>query len=51
MTFLMKILQGLVLKHVSNMTAYISSTSICRYMSTFSTCALKLSIGSKKNII
>jgi hypothetical protein len=34
----------------SNMTAYISSTSICRYISTFSTCALKLSIGSKKNI-
>jgi hypothetical protein len=33
------------------MTAYISSTSICRYISTFSTCALKLSIGNKKNII
>jgi hypothetical protein len=32
----------------SNMTAYISSTSICRYISTFSTCALKLSIGNKK---
>jgi len=26
----------------SNMTAYISSTSICRYISTFSTCALKV---------
>jgi hypothetical protein len=36
---------------ISNMTAYISSTSICRYISTFSTCALKLSIGNKKNII
>jgi hypothetical protein len=30
----------------SNMTAYISSTSICRYISTFSTCALKVSIGN-----
>ena len=33
----------------SNMTAYISSTSICRYISTFSTCTLKLSIGNKKS--
>jgi hypothetical protein len=32
----------------ANMTAYISSTSLCRYISTFSTCALKLSIGNKK---
>jgi hypothetical protein len=31
----------------SSMTAYISSTSICRYISTFSTCALKLWIGKK----
>jgi hypothetical protein len=35
----------------SNMTAYISSTSICRFISTFSTCALKLSIGNNKNVI
>jgi hypothetical protein len=32
----------------SNMMAYILSTSICRYISTFSTCALKLSLGNKK---
>jgi hypothetical protein len=35
----------------SNMTAYISSTSKCRYISTIRTCALKLSIGNKNNII
>jgi hypothetical protein len=33
---------------ISTMTAYISSTSICRYISTFSTCAFRLSIGNKK---
>ena len=33
------------------MTAYVSSTSICRYISAFSTCALKLSIGNKKTCI
>jgi len=33
------------------MTAYISSTSIYRYISTFSTWALKLSMGNKKKTI
>ena len=33
---------------IYTMTAYISSISICRYISTFSTCALKLSIGNQK---